>query len=45
VTSQFRTLEPLGADENGLVLDLDLPVDELVSRFLAATTDRADQEA
>jgi len=30
VASQFATLEPLGADERGLVLDLDRPVDEIV---------------
>jgi len=30
VASQFDTLEPLGPDERGMVLDLDRPVDELV---------------
>lgn len=38
VESQFRTLEPLAADENGLTLDLQLSVDELVDSFIAATT-------
>lgn len=37
VESQFRTLEPLRDDEPGLILDLDLTIDELVSRFVAAT--------
>lgn len=37
VESQFRTLEPLRDDEPGLILDLDLTVDELVSRFVGAT--------
>jgi gluconokinase len=37
VDSQFSTLEPLGADEAGLVLPLDLGVDELVERFVDAT--------
>jgi gluconokinase len=32
--SQFATLEPLGDDENGLVLDLTRPVDELVAAYL-----------
>ncbi|WP_300009042.1 gluconokinase [Pseudonocardia sp.] len=37
VDSQFATLEPLGADEHGLTLDLDRPVDDLVDGYLAAT--------
>ena len=37
VASQFETLEPLGADEHGLTLDLDRPVDDLVDAYLAAT--------
>ncbi|MCU1660505.1 MAG: Gluconokinase [Pseudonocardia sp.] len=37
VTSQFATLVPLQPDENGLTLDLDLPVDALVERYLTAT--------
>lgn len=35
--SQFATLEPLGDDENGLVLDLARSVDDLVTDYLAAT--------
>ncbi len=38
VESQFATLEPLGADEHGLTLDLDRPVDDLVVAYLTATT-------
>jgi gluconokinase len=38
VTSQFATLEPLGPDEAGIALDLDVPVDELVDRAHAAVT-------
>jgi gluconokinase len=34
VTSQFEALEPLGPDEAGTVLDLDLPVEELVEAYL-----------
>ncbi len=41
VESQFATLEPLGDDEHGLVLDVDHPVDELVESYLAATTSQA----
>jgi hypothetical protein len=37
VESRFRTLGPLRDDGPGLILDLDLTVDELVSRFVAAT--------
>ena len=37
VESQFATLEPLQPDENGVVLDLDHSVDELVEQFLATT--------
>jgi gluconokinase len=35
VESQFATLEPLGADELGAVLDVDQPVDDLVTQSLA----------
>lgn len=34
VDSQFRTLEPLGPDEDGITLDLSRPVDDLVARAL-----------
>jgi len=34
VDSQFADLEPLGDDETGLVVDLALPVDVIVDRFL-----------
>lgn len=34
VQSQFDALEPLGEDERGLVVPLDLPVSEIVDRFL-----------
>ena len=36
VDSQFATLEPLGADENGVTLDLDQPIDTLVEACVAA---------
>jgi gluconokinase len=34
VDSQYADLEPLGDDEKGLVVDLALPVDVIVDRFL-----------
>lgn len=36
VASQFATLEPLETDERGVVLDLALPVEELVDAYLAS---------
>ena len=36
--SQFATLEPLGDDESGVVLDVARGVDELVSAAVAAIT-------
>ena len=41
VQSQFATLEPLQPDENGVVLDLDRSVDELVEQFLATSATEA----
>jgi gluconokinase len=38
VDSQFRTLEPLQADEHGVTLDLDQPVDDLVAQAVTAIT-------
>ncbi|MEV0755993.1 gluconokinase [Streptosporangium sp. NPDC050280] len=37
VESQFKTLEPLEPDEQGIVLDFSASVDELVDAYLAAT--------
>jgi gluconokinase len=34
VRSQFDALQPLGDDENGVVIPFTLPVDEIVTRFL-----------
>jgi gluconokinase len=36
VDSQFAALEPLGADERGVVLDLDAPVEDLVEAAVQA---------
>jgi len=35
MTSQFATLEPLAPDENGVVVDVDQSVDEIVEGYLA----------
>lgn len=35
LTSQFETLEPLGAGERGIVLDVSRPVDELLKTLLS----------
>lgn len=39
--SQFATLEPLGADENGFALDVAQSVDELVEEYLELDADRS----
>jgi gluconokinase len=36
VDSQFATLEPLGADERGVTLDIDQPIDALIESCVAA---------
>lgn len=38
MTSQLTTLEPLEADERGIVLDLSAPVDDLVDSFIAGVS-------
>ena len=38
VASQFATLEPLGADERGVVLDLAAPVEDNVAAYLRWST-------
>ena len=37
LTSQFETLEPLAPDENGVVVEVDGSVDEIVEGYLART--------
>jgi gluconokinase len=34
VSSQYAALEPLGTDERGLTVSLELAVEEIVERFL-----------
>ena len=40
LTSQFATLEPLAPDEDGIVLDVDRSVDEIVQGYLAGAVPR-----
>ncbi len=40
LTSQFATLEPLAPDEDGVVLDVDRSVDEIVQGYLAESRPR-----
>lgn len=39
--SQFDALEPLGADESGVTVDVDQDVDAIVDAFVASSTSRA----
>ena len=39
VDSQFAALEPLGADERGVTLDLSLPIDDLVAAAARSISD------
>lgn len=38
LASQFQTLEPLDADEQGITLDVDASIDSIVDDYVAATT-------
>jgi gluconokinase len=40
--SQFDTLEPLGTDENGIVVDVVTTVDDIIESFLAHSAGRRD---
>lgn len=37
LASQFATLEPLGADERGVVIDVDQSVDAIIDSYVATT--------
>ncbi|HEY3995825.1 MAG TPA: gluconokinase [Mycobacterium sp.] len=39
--SQFQALEPLGADEAGVTVDVDQGVDAIIDAFVAGSTSRA----
>lgn len=38
LTSQFDTLEPLGSDEAGIVIDVDQNIDAIVDAYIATTS-------
>ena len=37
LASQFETLEPLGADEHGLAIDVDQDIDSIVAQYVSLT--------
>lgn len=37
LASQFETLEPLGADENGITIDVDQDIDSIVAEYVSLT--------
>lgn len=39
LASQFETLEPLGQDERGVLIDIDQSIDAIVEDFIATTTE------
>jgi gluconokinase len=43
LASQFATLEPLGPDEDGLVIDIDRSLDAIVQRYMDAMSRRAEE--
>jgi gluconokinase len=42
--SQFATLEPLEADERGIVIDVDQNIDSIVDNYVVSTTRTTEQE-
>lgn len=44
LASQFETLEPLQADERGVVIDVDQDIDSIVEAYLASTASRATEQ-
>jgi gluconokinase len=41
LASQFQTLEPLGADERGVTIDIDQDIDSIVETYLASSASGA----
>jgi gluconokinase len=37
LASQFETLEPLAADENGVAIDVDQNIDSIVDQYVSLT--------
>ena len=44
LASQFATLEPLEADERGVVIDVDQDVDAIVESYVASSAARATEQ-
>jgi gluconokinase len=44
VASQFQTLEPLAADEQGVTIDVDQDIDSIVETYLALSASRATEQ-
>lgn len=44
LASQFATLEPLGSDERGVVIDVDQSIDAIVTAYVAADEARGDED-
>lgn len=44
LASQFETLEPLQADERGVVIDVDQDIDSIVEAYVASTASRATEQ-
>lgn len=42
--SQFATLEPLGPDEDGIVIDVDQSIDAIVDEYVAQTSTAATEQ-
>jgi len=44
LASQFETLEPLGADERGVSIDVDQDIDSIIDTYLALSATRATEQ-
>jgi gluconokinase len=44
LASQFATLEPLGADERGVTIDVDQDIDSVVESYLTLSASRATEQ-
>src|SRR5690349_9174679 len=44
LASQFSTLEPLGDDERGLVIDVDQSIDSIIDTYVAQTATRTTEQ-
>jgi gluconokinase len=44
LASQFATLEPLGADERGVTIDVDQDIDSIIETYLALSAPRTTEQ-